>query len=900
MSPALPPYSDSERDDDSDSDLDVESVAGWEPPPVNREYDGDDLEMGDEEEHGGNVEATHVAETRFLRKPFIKKYGREAGRQVAGAEESAAGYAEYQERLQELDGNDWGPFRSQMDWEVARWAKLRGSTSTALTELLQINGVADALGLSYRTSRELNHLIDESLPSGRPIFERHEVVVGGEAFDLFFRPILPCLRSLFGDPDFAKDLIFAPEKLYTDAESSDRMYYDIHTGKWWWGTQNGLDELKPGGTVVPVIISSDKTQTTTFRNKSCYPMYATIGNIPKEIRRKPSRQAYILIGYLPTTRLEHIKNKAARRRALANLYHACVRKILQPLEATGLEGLDWKTGLGDVHHCHPLFAIFGGDYPEQCLATGTKNGECPICPCPTHELGDLAAMYEPRDIGAVLGALAKSEGNVTEFTKACKAAGIKPLFKPFWENLPFCNIFMCVTPDILHQILQGVLKHVFNWVKEAYGPEEIDARCRRLPPNHNVRLFLKGVTSLSRISGTEHGQIARILLGLIVDLPLPGGQSPLRLVRAVRAILDFLYLSQYPVHTTATLHKLDDALKRFHENKSIFKDLGIREHFNFPKLHNISHQSMFIKLYGTADNYNTEYTERLHIDFAKDAYRASNRKDEYFQMTLWLERKEKILWHEKFVRWRRFGSPAPAPRHPRIQMTKSPSVYGIRLNTLAAKYGIRDFETAFAFYAISFNNPTYNSRQIATTAETFVLPFQTINAFHKVRFWIDDAFGREGAPQVLDVLHVKPGYTDRRGRNVGGRFDTALANLGNGGHIGVSGYCVARIRMVFTLTETATSAVFRNNRPPKHLAYVELFSNFSAQPEANHGMYKITRFANPIVRILPVDQLGRTVHLFPQFGRVAPRDWTSSGVLDDCPRFYVSPWSDRHAYITVN
>ncbi|KAJ7918106.1 hypothetical protein B0H13DRAFT_1607746, partial [Mycena leptocephala] len=161
----------------------------------------------------------------------------------------------------------------------------------------------------------------------------------------------------------------------------------------------------------------------------------------------------------------------------------------------------------------------------------------------------------------------------------------------------------------------------------------IDARCRRLPPNHNIRLFIKGVTTLSRVSGTEHSQICRILLGLIVDLRLPGGQSPARLIRAVRAILDFLYHSQYPVHSTETIYGLQDFLRQFHDNKSIFVDLGIRENFNIPKLHNIAHYPLSIRLFGSLDNCNTEYTERLHIDLAKDAYRASNRKDDYLQMT---------------------------------------------------------------------------------------------------------------------------------------------------------------------------------------------------------------------------------------------------------------------------
>lgn len=37
--------------------------------------------------------------------------------------------------------NPWAPFKSKKDWEIARWAKLRGPGSTAFSELLTINGV---------------------------------------------------------------------------------------------------------------------------------------------------------------------------------------------------------------------------------------------------------------------------------------------------------------------------------------------------------------------------------------------------------------------------------------------------------------------------------------------------------------------------------------------------------------------------------------------------------------------------------------------------------------------------------------------------------------------------------------------------------------------------------------
>ena len=111
-----------------------------------------------------------------------------------------------------------------------------------------------------------------------------------------------------------------------------------------------------------------------------------------------------------------------------------------------------------------------------------------------------------------------------------------------------------------------------------------------------------------------------ILLGLLVDLRLPDNQSPARLISAVRALLDFLYLAQYPVHTSKTLSDLSDALDRFHANKDVFIDLGIRNNFKIPKLHSLQHYVSSIKLFGTTDNCNTQATERLHIDYAKEAY----------------------------------------------------------------------------------------------------------------------------------------------------------------------------------------------------------------------------------------------------------------------------------------
>ena len=44
----------------------------------------------------------------------------------------------YEATREDLGDSVWAPFQSQCDWEFARWAKTRGPTSTAVTELLAI------------------------------------------------------------------------------------------------------------------------------------------------------------------------------------------------------------------------------------------------------------------------------------------------------------------------------------------------------------------------------------------------------------------------------------------------------------------------------------------------------------------------------------------------------------------------------------------------------------------------------------------------------------------------------------------------------------------------------------------------------------------------------------------
>ena len=541
--------------------------------------------------------------------------------------------------------------------------------------------------------------------------------------------------------------------------------------------QTSLESCRPGATVVPIIISSDKTQLTLFRGKTAYPVYLTIGNIPKDIRRKPSRRAQMLIAYIPTTKLEGIPNKAGRRRAIANLYHACMRVILDPIAAYGETGIEMVGGDGIWRRCHPIFALFVGDYPEQVLVACTYGSRCPKCLVPPDELGS-PNRFAPRDYDKARDAYLLADGDAYAFHLACRVAGQKPVYHPFWESLPFTNVFISITPDILHQLLQGVLKNLIIWILVAFGSAEIDARCRRLPPNHHIHIFAKGISGLSRITGKEHKNMSRILLGLILDLPLRGGQVSPRLIRTVRALLDFLFLAQFPSHTSSTTERLNDSLARFHDNKDIFIDLGIRRHFNMPKIHSMIHYTPSIHLFGTTDGYNTEQTERLHIDTTKDAYRATNRKDESGQMTTWVERREKVQDHSAFIKWRQhseqenvpsskpIGPPRPSTR--RLRMARYPSFKAVSFDDLACKYGAIDFQDALADFIAQTNHPTASGAALAALAANTLIPFRTVPVHHKIKFANSDG------TEIIDTIQIRPEQKDKRGRPIPARFDTVL------------------------------------------------------------------------------------------------------------------------------
>jgi len=124
--------------------VEAELEGGWE--PVRGDHHKPvvaDAETPSDEGDNANAaaaEARSQAEQQASAPPNIVSYSdtyphRKAGAVVEQAQSSDQMYSAADET------NIWAPFTSKIDWEIAKWAKLRGAGSTAFSDLLAIEGV---------------------------------------------------------------------------------------------------------------------------------------------------------------------------------------------------------------------------------------------------------------------------------------------------------------------------------------------------------------------------------------------------------------------------------------------------------------------------------------------------------------------------------------------------------------------------------------------------------------------------------------------------------------------------------------------------------------------------------------------------------------------------------------
>jgi hypothetical protein len=147
-----------------------------------------------------------------------------------------------------------------------------------------------------------------------------------------------------------------------------------------------------------VIVTSDETQLSQFKgDQKAWPVYLTLGNICKELRRQLSAHAAILLGYLPVSNLECF-SESEWSLVGYQMFHYCIGRILQNLKTAGHQGVEMICTDGYIRKVYPILAAYVVDYPEQCLVACTMENCCPLCKVDLKKRGDpLTSVYQMTD-----------------------------------------------------------------------------------------------------------------------------------------------------------------------------------------------------------------------------------------------------------------------------------------------------------------------------------------------------------------------------------------------------------------------------------------------------------------------------------------------------------------------
>ena len=394
-----------------------------------------------------------------------------------------------------------------------------------------------------------------------------------------------------------------------------------------------------------------------------YPAYLSLANIVSDVRMKASNHAWMCFCFIPVAKFEvHTSYQSILS---ARLWHRCMDKAFASCKVAATEGHDMADPCGSLRRSFPILASWIADLPEQHLIAAVANSTSPLSHAVTNQFGD-DFCHSPRHGHETIKLIKDLASRVDPwalhvFQEKGKELCLSGVNVPFWHDWYLADPCHFLVPEILHTCHKFFYDHPFQWCITAVGALELDNRIKSLHPRVGFRHFGNGVAHLKQMTGREHRDIQRFIVAVIA------GAVPPPFLRAIRALIDFIYQVQSPILTESAITSFVDSLQEFHDEKAAIIAAEARvgskgpiPHFNIPKLEIWHHFARSTRMMGAPIQWTADVTERLHITEVKLPFRATNHRNFEEQCARILDRLERIKLFDLFCSFRVDGDPTLA------------------------------------------------------------------------------------------------------------------------------------------------------------------------------------------------------------------------------------------------
>ncbi|EGO27015.1 hypothetical protein SERLADRAFT_436846 [Serpula lacrymans var. lacrymans S7.9] len=185
---------------------------------------------------------------------------------------------------------------SRNKWELAK-VLMETLNQTQINKFLKLAWTKDPSKLSFGLAYCLT-LFMEILPSG-PVWKMEEIQARNYKTEkpmiLLYRDGLEVVKSLFGNPIFAKHMMMDPKQVVN--KDGEWEYSEWMTGDYAWAIQ---DQLPIGSTIVGVVGASDKSTVTQGTGGiDMHPTFSTLANISLDVPMKATTHSWLRTAFLP-------------------------------------------------------------------------------------------------------------------------------------------------------------------------------------------------------------------------------------------------------------------------------------------------------------------------------------------------------------------------------------------------------------------------------------------------------------------------------------------------------------------------------------------------------------------------------------------------------------------------